>query len=41
MSRHKLLYDDQWKRIKDLLPGKAHDRDATAHDNRQFVEAVL
>jgi len=41
MSRHKLLNDDQWERIKNLLPGKAPDRGVTARDNRQFVEAVL
>ncbi len=41
MSRHRLLHDEQWERIKNLLPGKAHDRGVTARDNRQFVEAVL
>ena len=41
MSRHRLLHDDQWERIKNLLPGKAQDRGVTARDNRQFVEAVL
>lgn len=40
MSRHRLLHDDQWERIKNLLPGKAHDRGVTARDNRQIVEAV-
>lgn len=35
------LRDDQWERIKDLLPGKASDRGVTARDNRLFVEAVL
>lgn len=37
----KLLRDDQWERIKDILPGKASDRGVTAKDNRLFVEAVL
>lgn len=37
----KLLRDDQWERIKDLLPGKATDRGVTAKDNRLFIEAVL
>jgi transposase len=37
----KLLRDDQWERIKDILPGKATDRGVTARDNRLFVEAVL
>ena len=35
------LHDDQWERIKDLLPGKLGDVGATARDNRRFVEAVL
>ena len=41
MNRHRLLHDEQWERIKNLLPGKAHYRGVTARDNRQFVEAVL
>ena len=40
MSRS-ILRDDQWERIKDLLPGKATDCGVTAKDNRLFVEAVL
>ena len=36
-----ILRDDQWERIKDLLPGKATDCGVTAKDNRLFVEAVL
>ena len=36
-----LLRDDQWERIKDLLPGKARDCGVTAKDNRKFLEAVL
>ncbi len=35
------LRDDQWDRIKDLLPGKLGDRGVTAQDNRRFIEAVL
>ena len=35
------LRDDQWDRIKDLLPGKSGDVGVTAKDNRLFVEAVL
>ena len=35
------LRDDQWDRIRDLLPGKAGDAGATAKDNRLFIEAVL
>ena len=37
----KMLRDDQWERIEQLLPGKASDRGVTAKDNRRFVEAVL
>ena len=37
----KLLLDDQWERIKDLLPGKVTDIGVTGKDNRLFVEAVL
>ena len=36
-----VLRDDQWERIKHLLPGKPGDVGVTAHDNRRFVEAVL
>ena len=35
------LRDDQWERIKDLLPGREGHVGATARDNRLFVEAVL
>jgi putative transposase len=37
----KILRDDQWDRIQDLVPGKVSDRGVTAKDNRLFVEAVL
>ena len=40
MNRY-ALRDDQWERIKDLLPGKSGDVGVTSHDNRRFVEAVL
>jgi transposase len=40
MTRHGLR-DDQWERIKDLLPGKPGDVGVSAQDNRRFVEAVL
>ena len=33
--------DDQWDRIKDMLPGRPGSAGATAADNRLFVEAVL
>lgn len=35
------LRDDQWNRIKDLLPGREGHVGVTAKDNRLFVEAVL
>lgn len=37
----RILRDDQWERIKDLLPGRASDCGVTAKDNRLFIEAVL
>lgn len=37
----KILRNDQWVRIKDLLPGKPGDKGAPAADNRLFIEAVL
>lgn len=37
----KMLRNDQWERIEQLLPGKTSDAGATAKDNRLFVEAVL
>ena len=36
-----ILRDDQWDRIKELLPGKSSDCGVTASDNRLFLEAVL
>ncbi len=39
--RRYALRDDQWDRIKDLLPGRASHVGVTAEDNRLFVEAVL
>ena len=41
MTRRYALRDDQWERIKDLLPGRKETVGATAKDNRLFVEAVL
>ena len=40
MRRHGLR-DDQWDRIKDMLPGRPGSVGVTASDNRLFVEAVL
>jgi len=39
MRRH-ALRDDQWDRIKDLLPGREGWVGVTAKDDRLFVEAV-
>ena len=39
--RRYALRDDQWDRIKDLLPGRPGTVGVTACDNRLFVEAVL
>jgi transposase len=41
MVRRYALRDDQWERIRDLLPGRADTVGVTARDNRLFVEAVL
>src|SRR5215467_6931179 len=35
------LRDDQWDRIKDILPGREGHVGGTAPDNRLFVEALL
>ncbi len=35
------LRDDQWERIKDLLPGRIGSKGRPAKDNRLFVDAVL
>ena len=39
--RRYALHDDQWHRIKDLLPGREGHVGVTAKNNRLFVEAVL
>jgi transposase len=36
-----LLRDDQWERLRELLPGKATDCGVMAKDNRLCLEAVL
>ena len=41
MGRRYGLRDDQWERIRDLLPGREDTVGVTAKDNRLFVEAVL
>lgn len=40
MRRHEIP-EEQWERIKDLLPGKEGDPGVTAQDNRLFLNAVL
>jgi len=39
-ARHSLS-DEQYERIKNLLPGKASDSGVTAKNNRLFVDGVL
>ena len=41
MAKRYELSDDQWERIKDLLPGKRSDPGRTGSDNRNFVNGVL
>lgn len=35
------LTDEQWRRIEELVPGKAGDKGRHGEDNRLFVDAVL
>jgi transposase len=37
----KLMSDEQWRRIEQMLPGKPGDVGRSGADNRLFVEAVL
>ena len=39
--RRYALRDDQWNRIKGMLPGREGSVGVTAGDNRLFIEAVL
>jgi transposase len=39
--RRYALRDDQWERVKDILPGREGHVGVTAKDNRLFVDAVL
>jgi transposase len=41
MRHRHAISDEDWGRIKDLLPGKPGDPGVTAKDNRLFVDAVL
>ena len=40
MLRRHELRDEEWERIRDLLPGQAGQPGVTAQDNRLFVNAV-
>jgi transposase len=40
MRRHEIK-DEDWERIKDMLPGQPGDPGVTAKDNRLFLNAVL
>jgi len=41
MVRRYGLRDDQWEKIRDMLPGREETVGVTAKDNRLFVEAVV
>ena len=41
MTKRYALRDDQWNRIKNLLPGREGTVGVTAKNNRLFIEAVL
>ena len=41
MPHRHALTDEQWDRIKDLLPGTQGDSGRSGKDNRLFVDAVL
>ena len=41
MYHRHTIGDEDWDRIKDLLPGREGQRGVTAKDNRLFIDAVL
>lgn len=41
MRHRHAIKDEDWERIKDLLPGREGSPGATAKDNRLFIDAVL
>ena len=41
MRHRHAIADEDWDRIKDLLPGRAGTPGVTAKDNRLFVDAIL
>ena len=40
MIRHRLT-NEQWERVKDLVPGKPGDPGRSGEDNRLFVDAIV
>jgi putative transposase len=40
MIRHRLT-NEQWERVKDLVPGKPGDPGRSGRDNRLFVDAIV
>lgn len=40
-TRRYALRDDQWEKIKDLLPGRSGTSGVRARDNRLFIDAIL
>ena len=40
LHRH-AISDEQWDRIKDLLPGRRGQHGGVARDNRLFIDAIL
>ena len=41
MGKRYELSDEQWEKIRDILPGREGTSGATAKDNRLFIDAVL
>ena len=41
MAKRYELSDEQWEKIRTLLPGKASDPGRTGSDNRNFVNGVM
>jgi transposase len=41
MPHRHAISDDDWDRIKDLLPGRPGQHGGAARDNRLFIDAVL
>ena len=41
MAKRYALRDDQWEKIKEIIPGREGTVGANAKDNRLFIDAVL